>query len=140
MIKILNLAAAFLAALSISAIFLTPQAVAEETVAAEGTWTKKSFKIQGGWSIVEKDGAYVVKLDEAFRTKNAPDLKIFLSPLSVSDLKNKNAIDGAVFVEKLASNKGAQTYEIPAGTDLSQFQSIIIHCEAYTKLWGAATI
>jgi len=47
---------------------------------------------------------------------------------------------GSLLIAPLQSNKGAQTYVIPAGTDLSNYKSVIIHCEAYTKLWSAADL
>jgi len=81
-----------------------------------------------------------ISLDDDFSTRNAPDLKIFLSPLSASEVKNKTAVPGSLLIAPLQSNKGQQSYVVPAGTDLSQYKSVIIHCEAYTKLWSAADL
>ncbi len=128
---------------AVSAGALAPVAAAQavETVLHEGVWTKKSFKSSGEWTIVqEADGAMYVKLSDDFRTRRAPYLKIFLSPQPASDTTGDNATDGALLVAELSSNKGGQVYEIPAGTDLSQYQSILIHCEAYSKLWSAADL
>ena len=105
-----------------------------------GVWTKKSFKSAGDWSIVKKDGKMFVQLSDDFRTRNAPDLKIFLSPHAAADATGKNATEGAVLVAPLSSNSGGQTYEIPAGVDLANFSSILIHCEAYSKLWSASNL
>ncbi|MEO1135454.1 MAG: DM13 domain-containing protein [Pseudomonadota bacterium] len=105
-----------------------------------GQWTKKSFKVSGDWSIIEKDGKTYIKLSSDFRTRNAPDLKIFLSPLAASETNGSNATQGSVLVAPLTSNSGAQTYEIPEGVDLSSFQSVLIHCEQFSKLWSAADL
>ena len=113
---------------------------AEAQTLFQGVWTKKSFKVSGDWSIVEKGGKTYVKLSDDFRTRNAPDLKIFLSPLSASEANGRNATNGSVLVAPLTSNAGAQMYEIPAGVDLASFGSILIHCEAYSKLWSAADL
>ena len=107
---------------------------------AGDSWTKKGFAIAGGWSIVERDGKHFVLLDDSFKTKNAPDLKIFLSPLPLEEVHDDNATEGSVFVGALRSAKGAQELEIPAGTDLQRFRTILIHCERYTKLWGGASL
>lgn len=115
------------------------EAAASE-VLHEGVWTKKSFKSGGSWSIVSADGKLFVKLSDDFKTRNAPDLKIFLSPQSAADTTGKNATDGALLISPLESNKGAQVYEIPAGTDLNSFSSILIHCEQYSKLWSASDL
>ncbi|RMB12197.1 DM13 domain-containing protein [Eilatimonas milleporae] len=125
---------------------LIPSAMAQEpsaeaaTLLHGGTWVKKSKHIRGQWKIVEEDGRKIIVLGDDFRTSSAPDLKIFLSPLDIADLKNRNAIDGARFISPLASARGAQRYEIPADVDLSAFKAIIIHCEAYTKLWGGSNL
>ncbi|MEO1251151.1 MAG: DM13 domain-containing protein [Pseudomonadota bacterium] len=121
----------------------TAAAAAEEAPRAvhySGEWTKKSFNSSGTWEIYEENGSTFVKLSADFRTRNAPDLKIFLSPLAASDANNKNATDGAVLISPLSSNRGEQIYEIPADVDLSAFQSILIHCERFSKLWSAADI
>jgi len=33
-----------------------------------------------------------------------------------------------------------QEYEIPAGIDIADFASLLVHCEAYSVLWGGAAI
>lgn len=105
-----------------------------------GEWTKKSFKVSGTWSIVKKDGKTYVKLSSDFRTRNAPDLKIFLSPLAASATNGGNATEGSVLVAPLTSNSGEQVYEIPDGVDIANFKSMLIHCEQYSKLWSAADL
>lgn len=109
-------------------------------VVSSGTWLKKKRNSKGTWSIVRKEGALFVELDAAFSTRNAPDLKLFLSPLSAAAVGNKTALDGALLISLLDSNKGAQSYSIPDGTDLSAYKSIIIHCQDYTVLWSAADL
>ncbi len=124
------------------------QAEAEAAIAAtppdgvlvSGAWVKKKRTTKGTWSIVREDGALFVKLDADFSTRNAPDLKIFLSPLSAAQAGNKNAVDGSLLVTLLESNKGAQSYRLPAGTNLDDYKSVLIHCEQYKLLWSAADL
>lgn len=106
----------------------------------EGSWSDKEYSASGTWSIYEKDGKTYVTLSDDFRTQNAPDLKIFLSPNTPDAVNSKNATNGSVLVAELDSNRGGQTYEIPAGTDLSEYKSIVIHCERFSKLWTAAPL
>ena len=108
--------------------------------AQSGSFEKSTFKIKGGWEIVEENGQTIFRLSDNFKTKNGPDLKLFLSPKSVGNVTGKTATQGAVKLSVLKSNKGAQDYVIPADVDLSQFGSILIHCEAYSKLWGGANL
>ena len=116
------------------------EAEAANGTLASGTWTKKSFKTKGSWTLSAENGVTTISLDDDFSTRNAPDLKIFLSPLSASEVKNKTAVPGSLLIAPLQSNKGQQSYVVPAGTDLSKYKSVIIHCEAYTKLWSAADL
>jgi len=103
-----------------------------------GNWVKKTQKIAGQWRIEERtDGHYLV-LNDDFKTRRAPDLKFVLSNLSVGDVNNKNAMQGAKIVALLKSAKGAQTYKLPA--DYQSYSTLLLHCEKYTKLWGATAL
>ena len=147
--KHLNVVFSALAAVTLTvAAFAAPAftqygaAAAEETMQTlhKGAWTKKSHKASGEWSIYTEDGKTYVKLSSDFRTRNAPDLKIFLSPQAASDANGRNATDGAVLISPLSSNAGEQVYEIPASVNLADYQSILIHCERFSKLWSAADL
>lgn len=105
-----------------------------------GTFEKTSFTIKGEWQIVQENGQSIFRLSDDFKTKNGPDLKLFLSPRTVGNVTGKDATTGAVRLGVLKTNKGSQDYLIPADVDLSQFGSILIHCEAYSKLWGGANL
>ncbi len=131
----------FLGFLSIAATALVigATAVNADEMSSHG-WEVQNYNIKGTWSIVtEGDTSYVVLSDD-FRTRNAPDLKIFFSPLAASDLTDDNATEGSILVSQLESNKGGQRYAIPEGVDLSTFNSIIIHCERFSKLWGSSSL
>lgn len=119
---------------------LGASASAAAEVVAEGTWTKKSYAIEGGWKIEAEGETHYVLLDDAFKTKKAPDLKIFLSPVSLDAVDDRNATDGSLLVGPLTSAQGAQRLAIPAGTDLDTYRTILIHCEKYSKLWGGSAL
>lgn len=107
--------------------------------AQSGSWTKKSNSISGTWEIV-KDGAGHKLVLKGFKTKSAPDLKLFLSKNSLGSLTGKNATSGAVRIAKLKATKGDQEYAIPAGVDVGNFKTLILQCEKYSKLWGGAAL
>lgn len=105
-----------------------------------GSWTRQEQKIAGSWSIVEENGRLRLRLSDDFKTKSGPDLKIFLSRGDLDSITGKNATQDAVLVAPLGSSKGGQSYAIPGGVDLSQFKSLIIHCDKYSKLWGGSSL
>ncbi len=105
-----------------------------------GNLVEKQKSISGGWSI-EKDGEYRYEiLADDFKSKNGPDLKIFLSPISLSEVTGKTATKGSVMVAELKTTKGAQKYSIPDDIDLSKYKSLLIHCEKYSILWGGGAL
>ena len=138
------LMASFAAAATLTTVTAAPSFAQVPTVAAaqlaDQAFFKKKYRIKGTWSIVERDGTSYVKFSDDFKTKNGPDLKIFLSPKSASDVNGKNAVDGSINLGALKSNKGGQEYAIPAGTDLAQFSTVLVHCEAYSILWGGGAL
>lgn len=107
---------------------------------AGGTFTKKSFAISGSWSIVEEGGTRFLVLSDDFKTKKAPDLKLYLSGRDLSAADGGNATNGAILIAELDSPSGGQRYAIPAGVDLSEHGTLLLHCVKYSKLWGGATI
>lgn len=115
-------------------------AVAMVETTQSGSFEKSSFNIKGDWEIVKENGQTIFRVSEDFKTKNGPDLKLFLSPNSVDTATGATATQNAVRLGALKSNKGGQDYIIPANIDLSQFNSILIHCEAFSKLWGGANL
>ena len=112
------------------------KSVVAEMKTASGAFEKKRYTIHGNWSVQRKDGQTVVAFDEAFKTKGGPDLKVFLSPKPVKQVDGATALKDALYLGVLKSNKGAQTYSVPNDVDLSQYESLIIQCEAFSVLWG----
>lgn len=105
-----------------------------------GDFSRQEYKFSGSWTIEKAGDDLVLKLSDDFKTRSGPDLKIFLSPTDIGSITGKTATKGSVLVSRLESNKGEQSYRIPAGTDLSQFKSIVVHCEKFSKLWGGDSL
>lgn len=104
------------------------------------SWQKQDFKVKGTWALESKaDGQYITLSDE-FKTRSAPDLKLFLSKNNFSGITGKNATNDSVFVAQLESAKGGQSYKIPAGINVSDYQSLVLHCEQYSKLWASTPL
>ncbi len=89
----------------------------------------------------EADGKLVLRLT-GFKTSNGPDVHVIL-------VETKDASDDANFLKsntsrvelgKLKGNEGDQNYEIPAGADLSKFQTVSIYCERFNANFGAAPL
>lgn len=82
------------------------------------------------------DGRQVVYLED-LATDNGPDVRVFLSP---HPPEGDDGIYGTDELElgPLKGNIGDQTYEVPAGTDLGRFQSVVLWCERFSVGFGVA--
>jgi hypothetical protein len=69
---------------------------------------------------------------ENLKATNGPDLYVYLSA-------DKDASD-IVNLGRLKGNIGNQNYEIPAGTDLSKYNTVLIWCKAFSTLFGSAKL
>ena len=77
------------------------------------------------------DGRTFLRL-ENLKTTNGPDLYVYLSV-------GKDALD-IVNLGRLKGNIGNQNYEIPAGTDLSKYNTALIWCKAFSTLFGSTKL
>lgn len=123
---------------SVSARNANPEVKTLET----GTFHGKVHQTSGRVTIYrETDGKLLLRLTN-FKTSNGPDVHVIL-------VAAKDADDDANFLKsdtprvelgKLKGNQGDQNYEIPAGTDLSKFQTVSIYCERFNANFGAAPL
>jgi len=77
------------------------------------------------------DGRTFLRL-ENLKTTNGPDLYVYLSV-------GRDALD-IVNLGRLKGNIGNLNYEIPAGTDLSKYNTVLIWCKAFSTLFGSAKL
>lgn len=69
---------------------------------------------------------------ENLKVTNGPDLYIYLSTdKSASDFVN---------LGNLKANNGNQNYDIPTGTDLSKYDTVLIWCKAFSVLFGSVEL
>ncbi|MCY4021633.1 MAG: DM13 domain-containing protein [Chloroflexi bacterium] len=84
------------------------------------------------------DGDRVLRFED-FRSKNGPDLHVYLStenPTSTfAGLGNNEVHLGA-----LKGNVGNQNYEIPVDVDLSQYRSVVIYCRPFRVVFSSAAL
>ncbi|MBM3910109.1 MAG: DM13 domain-containing protein [Thaumarchaeota archaeon] len=78
-----------------------------------------------------EDGQKLLRLED-FSSTNGPDLYVYLaSDSSASDY---------VSLGRLKANNGNQNYDIPAGFDLSKYDTVLIWCKQFSVLFGSAEL
>ena len=140
--RLKTLTAAALVALAglAAALPATALPASAQEAPARGGFDVTAERIDGTWSLETRaDGTYLL-FNEDFSTASGPDLKVFLSPQEVTDVRDRTATRNAVKLGALKRTRGAQEYRLPDGIDLSAFRSLLIHCERYSHFWGGAAL
>jgi len=112
-----------------------------ERVVAEGTFihANKSDPVHWGRGsvTVRQDSVF---LGEDFEVGPGPKYYVYLVPKA--PIRGSGDLTGQKFVDlgRLRAFKGSQRYTIPAGLDLSGFQSVIIWCEQFSVLISPADL
>jgi hypothetical protein len=78
-----------------------------------------------------EDGRKFIRF-ENFKVTNGPDLYVYLA----TDQSASDFVD----IGKLKANNGNQNYEIPDGTDLAKYKTVVIWCKAFSVLFGSAEL
>ena len=76
---------------------------------------------------------------EGFRSKNGPDLHVYLSrefPTTTFGSLGESPLH----LGALKGNIGSQNYEIPADAELGAFQSVVIYCRPFKVIFSSAPL
>jgi hypothetical protein len=74
---------------------------------------------------------------EDFRSKNGPDLHVYLSTEAPTSTF-AGLGEGEVHLGALKGNVGNQNYDLPADVDLSQYRSVVIYCVPFRVVFSTA--
>ena len=108
-------------------------AATAETSARSGTFAGASGHITTGEvQVVKTETGYEIRLLGNFTFDGAPDPRIGFG-------KNGKFADATDF-EPLASNSGAQVYQVPAGIDPNEFTDVFVWCRRYAVPLGVASL
>ncbi|BAZ04451.1 hypothetical protein NIES3974_10900 [Calothrix sp. NIES-3974] len=113
---------------------------------SSGKFVSGEHPTQGNATIIKQGEKHLIELDQSFQTSTSgPDLFVILH-------RNPNVIASStppdyplrqgdyLVIAPLKSYNGAQTYEIPNGTNLSDFASVAIWCRKFNATFGAASL
>ncbi|CAH0418360.1 DM13 domain-containing protein [Periweissella ghanensis] len=114
----------------------TYNAAADDSATTTDTATtlSGSFKGQNGKQV---SGDVTVNGNEIdlsnFKTVAGPDLHIYLS-------KDGSVDNGAINLGKISLTDANQKIKVPAGTNISDFKQVLIHCDEAHVTFGAADV
>ena len=105
---------------------------------SKGSFTSYAHETKGSAILVEADGKTYLRLSE-FSTSNGPDVRVYLvkgSDASQAGVNKAGFLDLGV----IKGNIGDQNYEIPAGTNLSEYGGVNIWCKRFSVSFAGATL
>lgn len=82
----------------------------------------------------QTDGQRFLRFED-FTVTNGPDLSVYLVRSA-----DGNVDSGFLDLGPLKGNIGNQNYEIPPGTDLTQYKSVVIWCVAFSVSFSVAAL
>ena len=87
------------------------------------------------------DGMQYLRLTD-FTTSNGPDMHVVLVRADDKALGQEIVKGELEHVElgTLKGNQGDQNYDLPAATDLNQYQAVAIYCERFHAIFGVARL
>ena len=77
-------------------------------------------------------GQYTLRFEE-FSVRNGPDLFVYLTA-------DEGSVDGALNPGGLKATDGAFNFEVPGGTDISQYRYAIVWCRQFAVLFASAPL
>lgn len=105
-----------------------------QPAALEGTFQGAGdgfHNAEGLARIIAGNEGKILRLED-FKATNGPDLYVYLS----SDASAGEYVS----LGRLKANTGNQNYEIPEGTDLSKYGTVLIWCQQFSVLFGSAEL
>ncbi|GAC1695731.1 MAG: hypothetical protein NVS9B6_01810 [Candidatus Limnocylindrales bacterium] len=84
---------------------------------------------KGEVRVVQLGTAFLVRF-ESVTISNAPDIRIYLS----TDTGGRYVEANSLYLGVLKATNGSFNYEVPAGTDISQYKSVVVWCRNFSTL------
>jgi hypothetical protein len=117
-----------------------PETTAEWTLVSQGEFAGvDAFHLgSGNVGIYQQGDQYVVRF-ENFSVTNGPALHVVLAK-HPSPSRGSEIDEGYLDLGTLKGNLGDQNYNIPTGTVLSDYQSVVIYCVPFHAVFSSATL
>ncbi len=82
-----------------------------------------------------EDGSHFLRIED-LKVTNGPDLHVLLVP--DPDPKGRDDVTGYLDLGSLKGNIGDQNYDIPPGTAIGDYGSVVIYCQPFHVIFSVA--
>jgi electron transfer DM13 len=111
------------------------EAVASGERVGEGEFRSHAHETTGTARLVRTEAGLKLQLID-LATDPGPDLKVYL----VAGGYRGGDVGDHVDLGGLKGNKGTQEYDVPAGTAVERYSTVVIWCRAFSVAFGAADL
>jgi hypothetical protein len=119
--------------LLIGALFIGALQMNAQTCTRTGSFQGTDVSVVGTAKFIQDGSTKTIELGTDFVSDSGPDLDVYLSP-------DPNPVADGIRLEALTNLSGTQTFDVPVGIDINEYQYIVIHCTQYGHLYGYANL
>jgi hypothetical protein len=98
-----------------------------------GSFKGTDVSVVGTAKFVQDRTTKTIELGTDFLSDSGPDLDVYLSP-------HPNPVANGIKLEALIALSGKQTYNVPVGIEINDYEYIVVHCTQYNHLYGYALL
>jgi hypothetical protein len=111
-----------------------------DALVGKGTFRSLAHPTKGQAEVVKlADGRTVVQLRD-FSTSDGPAVHVWLTDRPQDAGDSAFGQDGHLDLGSLKATNGNEVYDVPAGTDVSKYRSVLVWCERFSVGFGVAPI
>jgi len=100
-----------------------------EGVLARADFVEKAHDVEGQAQLIRVGDDYTIRF-ENFKTINGPDVNIYLA----TDTTAEDFVD----LGDIRATEGNVNYEVPAGTDVEKYDTVLVWCKDFSVLFSYA--
>lgn len=100
-------------------------------VVATADFVPKAHEVEGRAQLIRIGDEYTVRFED-FKTINGPDVNIYLA----TDTTAEDFID----LGDIRATEGNVNYEVPAGTDVEKYDTVLVWCKDFSVLFSYAEL
>lgn len=124
-------------AAGVNSLPLSIQVLPASGLSRSGTFSgNMGYSVSGTATLQQTGNGLQLILGSNFQASSGPQLGVFLAKTASGALNAQNSLKLA----NLIQNSGMQTYNVPAGVDLNDYDYIVIYCIPFTVRFGTAQL
>jgi hypothetical protein len=119
---------------SAGGILSQPYAIQVGSASRSGSFGgRNGYSVSGSVSLSEGPSGLLIALGSNFQSQSGPGLYVYLS-------NSAHSANGGVEIAKLRKTSGADSYAVPAGIALGDYNFVLIQCKPFNVTFGSAQL